>query len=408
VKNRGKKAAVLLLLAAGVGMAAWWYLSRARNPGKPEATLAKVTRRDFASTVLATGAIKPQVGAEVKVGARISGRVEKLCVNIGDKTAKDQVLAELEKAELEAQVALCRAEVQQAQARLSAIRNQRPKEIARATAALDEAKAAVRLAELDWKRTRELYGKKAATVHELDAARKELDAASARVDLAEAELKLAQTRFPDDVKTAEALAAAKRASLAAAQARLAYATIRAPISGVIADVTTQQGETVAAGLNVPTFLTIIDLSRLQVDAYVDEVDIGRIHRGQKVVFTVDAFPSTQFEGEVVAIYPKAVIQDNVVNYDVVAEITSPYEGLLRPEMTASVTVFLEARTGVLAVPAKAVKRHRGKTVVYVPKDGRAEPCEIKVGWKDGQWIEVVWGLEEGQTVLLETPTEKAD
>ena len=94
-------------------------------------------------------------------------------------------------------------------------------------------------------------------------------------------------------------------------------------------------------MQAPTFVTIIDLQRLQVDAYVDEVDIGKVKVGQRAVFTVDAFPGTEFEGQVSAIYPKAVIQDNVVNYDVVVDIQTPYHGRLRPEMTASVTIFLE-------------------------------------------------------------------
>jgi RND family efflux transporter MFP subunit len=175
---------------------------------------------------------------------------------------------------------------------------------------------------------------------------------------------------------------------------------------VIASVSTEEGETVAAGMQAPTFVTIIDLERLQVDAYVDEVDIGKVQVGQRAAFTVDAFPATEFEGEVSAIYPKAVIQDNVVNYDVVVDIETPYHGRLRPEMTASVTIFLEKREDVLAVPAKAVQRERGKNVVYVLADGRAEPREIKAGWRDDQWIEVATGLREGETVLLEAPGQE--
>jgi len=87
----------------------------------------------------------------------------------------------------------------------------------------------------------------------------------------------------------------------------------------------------------------------------------------------------------------------------VVEITDPYDGLLRPEMTASVTIFLEARENVLALPVKAVKRERGKSIVYVMSGGTPQPREVKVGWKDTQWVEIVSGLDEGQTVLLESP-----
>jgi multidrug efflux pump subunit AcrA (membrane-fusion protein) len=108
----------------------------------------------------------------------------------------------------------------------------------------------------------------------------------------------------------------------------------------------------------------------------------------------------------VAIYPKAVIQENVVNYDVVVEITDQYDGLLRPDMTASVTIFQETHENALAVPAKAVKRERGKNVVQALTGGKTEQREIKVGWKDSQWVEVLSGLKEGETVLVEAPAAK--
>jgi len=400
VKNKGRKFLGLLVLAGVLVGAGWWFLDRSANTDNGGLEVAKVTRRDFAATVLATGAVKAQVGAEVKVGARISGRVERLYVNIGDEVTKGQVLAELERDELEAQVALCQAELHEAEARLAAIKAERPKEIAGAKATGEEAKAAMQLAELDWQRTKDLHEKHVATAHEMDTARKELDTASARLSLAEAELRLAEARFPDDVKIAEALVASKQASLASAEARLAYATIHAPIPGVVASVNTQEGETVAAGLNAPTFVTIIDLSRLQVDAFVDEVDIGRVKPGQRAVFTVDTFGDKEFQGKVTAIYPKAVIQDNVVNYDVVVDITTPYGGLLRPEMTANVTIFLEARQNVLALPAKAITRNRGRNIAYVCEGGDIETQEVKIGWRDGQWVEIVAGLKEGQSVLL--------
>ena len=195
------------------------------------------------------------------------------------------------------------------------------------------------------------------------------------------------------------------AAVVSAETRLAYATITAPISGVIGSVSTQEGETVAAGLNAPTFVTIVDLSRLQVDAYVDEVDIGKIEVGQGAVFVVEAFPVKEFQGKVMAIYPKAIIQDNVVKYVAAIEIKSEYEGFLRPEMTTTVEILLEPRS-VLAIPAKAVKRDSGRNVVYVPGENGPEIREVKIGWKSGSWAEVVSGLSEGQEVLLDAPNQE--
>jgi macrolide-specific efflux system membrane fusion protein len=134
--------------------------------------------------------------------------------------------------------------------------------------------------------------------------------------------------------------------------------------------------------------------------------------GQKATFTVDSFPAREFPGKVVAIYPDAILLENVVYYDVVVEIQGNEDKVLRPQMTASATIFLDAKTGVLAIPAKAVKRERGKNVVYVVQGGQRAPTggwsprEVKVGWKDGTWIEVVSGLQEGETVLQVAPTDK--
>ena len=329
-------AIVFVVLAGGV----WLLTSRQRQAKVPSVETVKVLRRNLNSTVLATGSVKPQIGAEVRVGARISGKVERLHANIGDKVTKGQVVAELEKADLLAVVNQRRAELDLAEKEL---------------------------------------------VRQDDLLKQDFTSKQAR-DQAHAQKEVA------------------KAVLEHAEVQLSYAIITAPIGGVIASVATQEGETVAAGLSAPTFVTIIDLGRLQVDTFVDEVDIGKVHPGQKAVFTVDAFPAREFEGKVVAIYPEAVIQENVVNYDVVVAITSDYAGLLRPEMTTSVTIFQETREGVLVVPIKAVKRDKGKPVVSVMKDGRTEVRPVKTGWKDGEWIEIQSGLEEGQSVLVETQT----
>jgi macrolide-specific efflux system membrane fusion protein len=366
-RKHSKLITILILLVCAAGVAGWWVLRDNHDSRATALKTARVIRRDFSSVVLATGAVKPQVGAEVRVGARISGKVEHLYANIGDHVKKGQVIAELEKADLEAAVAKARAEVEVAKAKVA------------------DAEARLRLAELECQRQLNLIKKDFTSQQAVDKALKEKHSAQAGLNLARKQLDAA------------------RAALKEAQVKLSYATITAPISGVIASVSTQEGETVTAGLKAPTFVTIIDLKRLQVDAYVDEVDIGKIRPGQKCIFTVDAFPNKEFHGTVVAIYPNAVIQENVVNYDVVVEITDAYEGLLRPEMTANVTILLRKRKQVLAVPARAVKRHRGKNIVYVLSNSGPQPHNVKIGWKDGQWIEIVSGLREGEKVLLQTP-----
>ncbi|MBI4871544.1 MAG: efflux RND transporter periplasmic adaptor subunit [Candidatus Riflebacteria bacterium] len=396
--------AALAIVAAGA--IASWKLELRANPADNGPLTATVTRRTLSSSVLATGAVKPQVGAEVRVGARISGKVERLHANIGDVVKKGQVIAELEKAELEARVNQRSAELRMAEAKLSAITSLRPREIQKAAADVTQWRATVDLSLRDLRRQKELLRQDFTSQQAHDRASEQSAVSQARLVSARKSLELAGAGYEEELKLASAEVDRSKASLAEAKVQLSYATITAPIAGVIGSVSTQEGETVAAGLNSPTFVTILDLERLQVDTFVDEVDIGKISPGQKALFTVDSFPAREFPGKVVAIYPKAVIQENVVNYDVVVELATPSDGSLRPEMTASVTILLDAREKVLTVPVKAVKREKGKSVVHVLADGQPRPCEVKVGWKDSQWIELLSGVEEGQAVLLEVPPEE--
>jgi len=362
--RRGVILVVLLAVAVAGGMLIWQSWSRRAREAEQAPTRVRVERRDFAATVLATGAVRPNVGAEVKVGARITGRLERLHANIGDLVERGQVIGELQKADLDAAVAQRRAEMAVGEARIA------------------DARARLHVAELDLARQREMVAEGIATEQALDVAVRDHAVAMAALTLAE--------------RQRDAATAAARE----AEVRLSYATIVTPIAGVVASVSTQEGETVAAGLNAPTFVTVIDLARLQVDAYVDEVDIGAVRPGLEAAFTVDAFPGREFLGEVSAIYPAAVIQDNVVNYDVVIEIATPYEGLLRPDMTASVMITLDRRSGVLAIPAAALVRERGRNVVWVERDGDPVAQEVAVGWKDAGFVEIASGLEEGDVVLL--------
>jgi len=394
----------LTVLAVSGAVSGWWW-QNSKHPDNAEGnpTTAEVVRRDFSSSVLATGAVQPQVGAEVRVGARISGKVERLRANIGDSVTKGQVIAELEKADLEATVAQRQAELDLAEAKLAAVQSLQPKEIEKAELELSQWQATRNYADKVLARQKELVEKKAVSQDEYDAGQERFLVAEARLASARKSYELATTRYREELRQAEAEVARAEPALENAKVQLSYATITAPIDGVIASVATEEGETVAAGMQAPTFVTIIDLDRLQVDAYVDEVDIGKIQVGQRAVFTVDAFPADEFEGKVTAIYPKAVIQDNVVNYDVVVDITTPYRNLLRPEMTANVTILLETRKDVLAVPAKAVHRVRGKNVAYVFTRGQPEERGIKIAWKDDGWVEVAAGLQKGETVLLTAP-----
>jgi RND family efflux transporter MFP subunit len=525
-----KRVILLVLLVSLVVAAALVVRGRQARPGAGTLATAAVARRTLRASVVATGLVRAQIGAEVKVGARVSGRVKRLYANIGDTVKRGQVIAVLEQEDLRAQVdkaradaaaareraaaalaaaaaqpaqsasliqqaeetlrtareryqsakleaesqpqettariALAEAAVAAAQANLALVkRGARTEEIAQAEAIVRQAEARVTEAQLKLERVQKLLAqgfvprqevdsrqtdhdvavaqwntareqlaltKSRTTPQDLDKAqaevgqaeaalrsarvaavqdeikRKALATAAAEVRRAEAALRAAQAAaVQDQLKRQEA--AASQAQTQAAQAatrvqsaQLGYATITAPISGIIASVSTQEGETVAAGLTAPTFVTIVNLDKLQVDAYVDETDIGKVTVGQRVTFTVDAYPDREFTGRVAAIYPKAVIEQNVVTYDTVIAI-DPTGGRLKPDMTANVTVEVGERRDVLAVPNKAVKREEGERVVYVVEKGKPVRRKVRIGWKDSDYTQIVSGLKEGESVVREEP-----
>jgi len=392
----------VLVLGTAAGAAA---LALRRAQAKPSSgPQAVAQRRTLRSQIQATGVVRAMVGAEVKVGARISGKVEKLLANIGDRVEKGATIAKLEDVDLRARVARAEADRDAARAQLALIRRgARVEEIADSEAALRQAEAELALAASDVRRRTTLVTGGFVSAEEAERAQRDHAVATAKVASARSRLTLTRQRYlPEDVALGAARLKQAEAALAEASANLSYATITAPIGGIIAQVTTEQGETVAAGMNAPTFVTLIDLDRLEVAAYVDEVDVGRVKLGQTAIFTVDSFPDIEFTGKVTAVYPRAVIQSNVVNYITTIAIENS-QGRLKPDMTATVTITLEQRDGVLTVPDQALRRERGKRVVHRVEGTKAYPSDVKVGMRGGGFTEITAGLREGDTVLVGEP-----
>ena len=143
-----------------------------------------------------------------------------------------------------------------------------------------------------------------------------------------------------------------------------------------------------------------------MNAYVDETDIGKIGVGQEALFTVDTFADKDFRGRVTAIYPRVVLQENVVNYITLVSIDNT-EGKLKPDMTTNVTITLKKKTGVLAIPSAAVTREGGRKYVSLQnKDGKTIRRGVKTGWKEGSYIEITSGLKEGDVVVASEGNEK--
>jgi len=345
------------LLAAAVlvaGALAFMVISRVSakqaDKASPGAEVVRLMRRDISSVVKATGVIKPMVGAEVRVGSSVSGVVSRLFVRIGDPVEKGKLLAELDDREL--------------------------------VARRDASEAAVRLASANLGYTRADLRRKQELSKVQVIATSELELSQQAYGVAEQQYKQAQ------------------ANLADAVTQLSYGKIFAPIAGTVESVSTQEGETVAASFAAPTFVTLLDVSRVEVWAYVDETDIGRIHDGQNASFTVDTYGDYEFTGKVTAIYPQAQIRDNVVDYVTVIRFHPPTGRILRPEMTTTVRIALNERRNVLVLPVRAIHREGKRQFVTLRVGDHAERRWITTGLRDDSYWEITDGLRENDEVLV--------
>ncbi len=206
-----------------------------------------------------------------------------------------------------------------------------------------------------------------------------------------------------DVKAAQQAVDQARAQVAYNQAQMNKSFIRSPISGTVLQLAAQQGETVAAGLSTQTLIIVADLKRLEVDAFVDETDIGKVKNGQNAQCSIDAYPDRTFKGKVLKVASGSTIQQGVVSYDVTVQIEDP-DHVLKPDMTANVTIQVGGHKDVLLVPAVAVQVGTRSSTVSVQKmvNGKLQTTatKVKTGGSDGINIEIVSGLNEGDTIVL--------
>jgi len=360
---------------------------------------ARVERGEIYLEVSATGAVKPQVGASVKVGARISGKVERLFVRQGDYVKAGQLIAIIEHADLQKQVERYQFELEQALKNLEKIKTTYPEKIKAQKNIVLAKRAELSQIERELKRNEELFKEGLISKTDLERLERDREVKLNQLLSEEATLKALEKEFEKELERAMAQVESIRRSLEEAKVRLQYAFVYSPINGYVSEVTTQQGETVVAGLNAPTFITVIDLSRLEVHCYIDETDIGKIKPGLEAYFKVDSFPDKIFKARVRTIYPGAIIKNNVVFYDTVLDILTPYENYLRPEMTAQVTIIAGKKEGVLLVPSGSVKiDSEGRHFVMVKKGDKWEKRIVKIGWESRGKVEILEGLKEGEEV----------
>ncbi|HLK13713.1 MAG TPA: efflux RND transporter periplasmic adaptor subunit [Fimbriimonadaceae bacterium] len=226
--------------------------------------------------------------------------------------------------------------------------------------------------------------------------------AQASLEVAKANLQNVTLRRQDLIQAQDS---ARQASQLVAfnQAQVNKAIIRSPISGTVLNLTVQQGETLAAGLSAPTVIVVADLNRLEVDAFVDETDIGKVRIGQPVQVTVDSFPDKIVKGTVFKIASGSTIQQGVVTYDVSVKLENPGH-LLKPDMTASVTIQTGSQHNVLVVPSVAVqvgvRNSRVNVLTVVNGEQKITPVIVKTGGTDGLNTQILSGLNEGDTIVV--------
>ena len=342
---------------------------------KPQASYneAVVTKGEVSTTITATGTIEPVT--QVEVGTQVSGIIDKIYVDFNSEVKKGQVIAEMDRRNLTS-------------------------DLTTAQSNLASAKSSLDYQEAYYKRYKTLYDKGLISTNDYENA---------------------YLQYQQAKETYRS----RQESVRTAQQNLAYATITSPIDGVILDKAVEEGQTVAAGFSTPTLFTIAqDLTDMRVIADIDEADIGGVKEGQRVQFSVDAYPDETFEGSVTQVRQQATTESNVVTYEVV--IGAPNKDLkLKPGLTANVTIYTNQKNDVLVVPNKALKFTPNP--MFLGPDGKIQDTQaakkvwtkqgntftahkVETGITNGSVTEIISGVKEGTKVVTElnltgVPTE---
>ena len=364
--------AVIVIVVIAV---AAWALSGGKKEEEINFKEEAVKTETLQNSVTATGTI--EAVTSVTVGTQVSGIVNKLYVDYNSQVKKGQVIAELDKTNLLSELNTAKANLASAASNLS-------------------------YQAANMNRYQTLYKKGLVSADEYENALLTYRQAKEQV-------------------------ASSKESVQKAQTNLGYATITSPIDGTVISKSVEEGQTVAASFSTPELFTIArDLTNMQVVANVDEADIGGVKEGDRVTFTVDAYPDDTFEGTVKQVRLEATTTNNVVTYEVV--ISAPNADLkLKPGLTANVTIYTQERSGVLAVANKALRFTptketvgkdmkivdcKGKNKVWTLSDKTLTAHPVTIGQTDGVHTEIIKGIRKGQKIVTEiivnTPEEEED
>jgi HlyD family secretion protein len=361
----------------------------------PPDKIVKAERGKIARSVVAVGRVHPLSKVEIK--SKANGIIKSLAADVGNRVTEGQVLAELDKENLEAQVREARATHDGEAANLQVA------EAAEARAQIEAAHPELEFARRDYERAKALFAERVASQQALDEAHKAHAVSENRRQFLQASARSATAL----VAQARARVAAAQAALERAEENLRYSTIRSPIAGVVLTRDCEVGDAASSILNLGSAATLImalgDVSQVYVEGQVDEADVGKIRPGLPVRTLVESFPGQTFDGTVTRIAPMGREKDNVTTFAVRVSIANP-EGTLRVNMSANAEIVLEEHPNAILVPEAALVRERdGKPSVQV-RDGASKAgfkkVPVKTGISNGQRTEVLEGLSEGAELVL--------
>ena len=329
MKNLSLTKVIIVLLLIAVGM--WWFLKPSEITAQIKYHTQALSLGKIESMVNSSGSISPVV--TVDVGSELSGLISQLNVDFNDVVTSGQVIARIDDRTVQSKLRQSEADLASSKASLAQLH-----------AALVKAQAEEALAQREFKRTRELRDKKLLSESELDISETKYELAKIAIDTAKAAILVGESRVLQS-----------QSSLEQAKLDLDRTFIRSPVDGVVIDRQVDKGQAVSASLSAPTLFSIAqDLVKMQIEADVDEADIGRIKQGQDVRFTVDAFPERKFTGVVAQVRKAATVTNNVVTYKVIISLENR-DLLLLPGMTANIDIILGQRDNVLRVANSALR-----------------------------------------------------
>jgi len=396
-KKRRKRIIIISLVAVVVLIFAGALIGFSRGGTKIDPSkLAKVEKGDLAKSVVATGKVTPITKVEIK--SKASGIIRKLYVEYGDNVKKGQLLAQLDKDEIQAQVDQSRAALQAADANLTS------SEADYERAKVDAEGPDVPLLKRQYDRAVEMAKDGVVSASALDDADRNYQMALNKQNVAKAQVTVLKAK----IAQSQAEMAKDKANLAQLEEQLSYTDIVSPIDGIVLSRDVEIGDAVSSilvlGSSATLVMTLGDTSEVYVKGKVDESDIGKVYLGQPARIKVESFKDKTFYGKVTKISPMGVEKDNVTTFEVRVSINNP-GGELKAEMTANAEIILEEHKNVLQIPEGSIIYDKDKKAsVEIPdpraKDGKKK-IAVNIGISNGAKTELLSGLKEGDQVVLQ-------